>query len=434
MRYVKHHLAQLEGVEVWPMISLLLFFAFFILLGWWVVRMRKSHVDEMAQMPLKPDETPDMGKALWVLVGWLTGGAVGTLGAQGVETTPVPLEPAAQAAQVAEAAGTHFGLSDGVWLTLLLSTAFLLTALIVGALGILRNLIEHRALRNRGVLPSVGGGALLLVTVLSDSTFWGLVVGNVLLMGFLLVLLDYIRTMTRDLRPQRSDPPVRALASSEALVAPPWWERIARRLNGHKPLAQEEDLLLNHAYDGIQELDNRLPPWWLYGFYLSIVVGVAYLFHFHILGYGPLSAEAYEIEMEEAEAATAAFIAQRAANVDENTVAYLPEPDRLQSGLQVFTKHCVACHAPDGGGGVGPNLTDAYWLHGGTIGDLFRTIQYGVPAKGMKAWRADLTPIEIQNVSTYILSLQGTTPAKPKEPQGEWVATADSTEAIAQSR
>ena len=88
----------------------------------------------------------------------------------------------------------------------------------------------------------------------------------------------------------------------------------------------------------------------------------------------------------------------------------------------------------DGGGGVGPNLTDAYWLHGGTIGDLFRTIQYGVPAKGMKAWRADLTPIEIQNVSTYILSLQGTTPAKPKEPQGEWVAMADSTEAIAQSR
>jgi len=430
------------------MISLLLFFAFFIILGWWVVRMRKSHVDAMAQMPLEPDEKPAAGKGLLLLLGWVTAGASGAVWGQGAAAGQVPLEPAAQAAQVAEAAGTHFGLSDGVWLTLLLTTAFLLTALIVGALGILRNLIEHRALRNRGVLPGVGGGVLLLVTVLSDSTFWGLVVGNVLLMGFLVVLLDYIRTMTRDLRPQRTAPRAQGLASPEALAgAPQWWERIARWLNGHKPLAQEEDLLLNHAYDGIQELDNRLPPWWLYGFYLSILVGVAYLFHYHILGYGPLSAEAYEIEMEEAQAATAAFIAQRAANVDENTVAYLPEPDRLQSGLQVFTKHCVACHAPDGGGGVGPNLTDAYWLHGGTIGDLFRTVQYGVPAKGMKAWRADLTPIEIQNVSTYILSLQGTTPAKPKEPQGEWVATAeagadstsvvataDSTGAIAQSR
>ncbi|MEY5044220.1 MAG: hypothetical protein RJA19_1447 [Bacteroidota bacterium] len=428
MRYIKHHLAQLDGVAVWPMISLLLFFAFFVVLGWWVWRMRKSHVDEMASMPLKSDgeSTPTGTETVGLrslLVGVLLVAGLGSGKVLGQTSAPPPSDAAAVPVTTL---GTHFGLSDGVWLVLLLTSAFLLTALVVGAMGILKNLIEHRAQQQRGQLNSLGGGVLLAVTVLSDSTFWGLVVGNLVLMGFLLLLLDYIRTLSRDLRPRRAQAPAREAApaaGTEGKVAGPGiWERVGVWLNGHKPLAQEEDLLLNHAYDGIKELDNRLPPWWLYGFYLSIVVGVLYLFNYHILGYQPLSEEAYEIEMAEAQAATEAYLAQMASNVDERTVEFLPEPDRVQHGLQIFTKHCVACHAPDGGGGVGPNLTDAYWLHGGGIQDLFTTVKYGIPAKGMKSWRADLTPTEIQNVSTYILTLQGTTPAKPKEPQGELVA------------
>jgi cytochrome c oxidase cbb3-type subunit 3 len=201
---------------------------------------------------------------------------------------------------------------------------------------------------------------------------------------------------------------------------PSIWAVIWQKLNAHESLEKETDMLLDHAYDGIQELDNRLPPWWLYGFYVSIFAGVIYLFNYHIFGYSPLMDQAYEIEMAEAQAATEAYLASLALNVDERTVEFVWDAGRLSQGAGLFDKHCKACHAADGGGGVGPNLTDNYWLHGGQISDLFSTIKYGVPAKGMKAWKADLTPTEIQNVATYILSLNGTTPAAPKDPQGNF--------------
>jgi cytochrome c oxidase cbb3-type subunit 3 len=148
-----------------------------------------------------------------------------------------------------------------------------------------------------------------------------------------------------------------------------------------------------------------------------------------------LSAEAYEISMQEAEDEVNAYLASMALNVDEHSVEYLLDDARIANGRSLFNKHCVACHAMDGGGGVGPNLTDAYWLHGGEIADVFKTVKYGVPAKGMRSWRTDLTPTEIQNVSTFILTLQGTTPLQPKDPQGDFAepATPANAEGTAES-
>ena len=123
--------------------------------------------------------------------------------------------------------------------------------------------------------------------------------------------------------------------------------------------------------------------------------------------------------MAEAEVQKAEYLKNAANLVDETNVTLLTEESRVLSGKAIFTKNCAVCHAPDGGGGVGPNLTDTYWLHGGSISDVFSTIKYGVPAKGMIPWKDQLKASEMQEVASFILSLQGTTPANPKEPQGE---------------
>lgn len=404
MRFIKNHMASMEGIATWPLISLLIFFVFFVLLFVYVMRMRKGYIDEVASQPLNDSKVPKSALLLLLLASTSIGVAQDTA----VEVVQAPF-------------GTHFGLSDDVWLVMLGSTALLLTAMIVGAMSILKNLIEHLA-QVKARIQAEQAAVVGALFALTDSAFWGLVTANAFLMGFLLLIMRNIRLVSKELKPKPAPAPAKAAAAPEAAraKAPSVWARIWQSLNAHASIEKERDILLDHAYDGIQELDNRLPPWWLYGFYVSIVAGVIYLFNFHIFGYSPLMDEAYEIEMAEAQAATEAYLASLALNVDERTVEYVLEDSRLSSGAGLFNKHCKACHAADGGGGVGPNLTDDYWLHGGQISDLFTTIKYGIPAKGMKSWKADLTPTEIQNVATYILSLNGTTPAAPKDAQGEF--------------
>ena len=192
-----------------------------------------------------------------------------------------------------------------------------------------------------------------------------------------------------------------------------------KRLQDARPIEREAEIELDHNYDGIRELDNNLPPWWLWGFYISIAFAVIYIFRFHILGTAPLSAEEYQQQLAEAEVQKAEYLANAANLVDENNVVMLEDPAMLNDGAKIFAKNCQVCHAADGGGGVGPNLTDIYWLHGGSIKDIFTTIKYGVPAKGMIPWKDQLNPSDMQKVASYIMSLQGTTPATPKEPQGD---------------
>ncbi len=194
-----------------------------------------------------------------------------------------------------------------------------------------------------------------------------------------------------------------------------WWDK----MNSFKPIEQESNIVLDHNYDGIRELDNRLPPWWLYGFYVTIIIGAIYLWRYHVSETAPLSKQEFEIAMKKADEEKAAYLAKAANNIDENTVTLLKEPAALDAGKTAFVQMCAACHGKAGEGGVGPNLTDEYWIHGGSVKDIFKTIKYGWPEKGMKAWQEDFSPVQIAQISSYIKSLQGSNPPNGKEKQGD---------------
>ena len=193
-----------------------------------------------------------------------------------------------------------------------------------------------------------------------------------------------------------------------------WWDKF----NSFKPIQEESSIDLGHDYDGIRELDNRLPPWWLYGFYLTIIFAGLYLYRYHVAKSAPLSKEELSIALEQAAADKEEYLKKSANNVVENTVVYLTSPADHEAGKAIFTTICAACHLADGGGAVGPNLTDNYWIHGGGIKDIFKTIKYGYPEKGMKSWKEDYSPTQIAQLASYVKSLGGTKPAKAKEPQG----------------
>lgn len=186
------------------------------------------------------------------------------------------------------------------------------------------------------------------------------------------------------------------------------------------PIELEHKIMLSHNYDGIQELDNSLPPWWVAMFYMSIAFGAVYFWFYHIQGAGNVMEQEYLTELVEAEEKMK-LMANR---VDENSVELLSDMEKIKSGEAIYAKNCVACHGKIGEGGVGPNLTDNFWIHGGDIKSVFKTIKYGVPTKGMIPWQAQLSPAQIQEVASYITTLKGTNPPNGKEPQGEMLAVA----------
>jgi cytochrome c oxidase cbb3-type subunit III len=172
----------------------------------------------------------------------------------------------------------------------------------------------------------------------------------------------------------------------------------------------------DHDFDGIQEYDNDLPPWWKYMFYATIVFAVGYMLHYHVFRTGALQEEEYEMEMQ-----MAALLASR--NVeDPNAVTnfeLLTDAGALESGKALYLQNCAACHGQAGEGTVGPNLTDEYWIHGGNVNDIYRTVKFGVPSKGMVPWQGKMTKDQMLEVSSYIVSLKGSNPPNAKEAQGE---------------
>ncbi|MCB4808838.1 c-type cytochrome [Tamlana sp. 62-3] len=202
-----------------------------------------------------------------------------------------------------------------------------------------------------------------------------------------------------------------------------WIKKVYIKLLGSKPIEEEHEIILDHNYDGIRELDNSLPPWWIYSFYISIAFAAIYLLKYHVFnGEGQFD----ELEQEYAEARITIEEYKKTAKdlVDFNTVELLTEASDLGNGKKIFDANCVACHKADGGGGIGPNLTDEYWILGGGIKNVFKTIsEGGRDGKGMIAWKQNLKPSEIAQVASYVLSFQGTTPTEPKEAQGDlWVS------------
>jgi cytochrome c oxidase cbb3-type subunit III len=185
------------------------------------------------------------------------------------------------------------------------------------------------------------------------------------------------------------------------------------------PIAREGEITLNHNYDGIRELDNHLPPWWVNMFAITCVWALGYMWFYHWGGEGPDQLKEYEMAVKEGRIKSAKYLANKANAVDETSVIAMTEPQQITEGANIFKASCVACHGVNGEGTVGPNLTDEYWLHGGGVKEIFKTIKYGVPEKGMIAWSAQLKPIDMQKVTSYILTLKGTNPPNPKAPQGE---------------
>lgn len=264
-----------------------------------------------------------------------------------------------------------------------------------------------------------------------STTILYVIVGLVLLISILVLLvaiytLSVVRTILA--RDKIKDAGIAGEVEEEEKES--FWDRISRTLTNAKPVEEEEEILLDHDYDGIKELDNHLPPWWKGLFYLTIIWAMGYLVVYHVFNWLPLSGEEYQQQVKKAEAA----LEERKANapqeaIDENNVSIATDESALQNGETTFKRQCAVCHRQDGGGNVGPNLTDDYWIHGGNIRDIFHTIKYGVPEKGMISWQSQLNPTEMRNVASYIKTkLVGSNPPNPKASQGELYTPEENTD------
>lgn len=242
----------------------------------------------------------------------------------------------------------------------------------------------------------------------------------------LLALLSAYGSLTTRME---SDMRTESGLDAEAPEKPSWMSRFNELfISDAVPVEEEEDILMHHEFDGIRELDNNLPPWWKWMFYGTIAFAFVYITHHHLvelpfakplLGAAVTPQEEYALEMEQAERDMIAFLANQPEQVDETNVVALTDQMELDAGKRIFSTNCASCHGSLGEGGTGPNLTDNYWLHGGDIKAVFKTIKYGVQEKGMQAWKAKLRAVEIQQVTSYIQTMVGTNPPGGKEPQGE---------------
>ena len=189
------------------------------------------------------------------------------------------------------------------------------------------------------------------------------------------------------------------------------------RGNGQLFVTKDKNIIMEgHDYDGIHEFDNDLPPWWRYLFYATIVFSLVYVVNYHVMG-GKLQDEEYKAEMQ-----TAALLhpPTEEGSINEKTnFKALTDAGALEKGKTTYLQNCAACHGQNAEGKIGPNLTDEYWLHGGDVNEIFKTVKFGVTEKGMVAWNGKLSKDQILEVSSYILSLHGSNPAGAKEPQGE---------------
>ena len=275
----------------------------------------------------------------------------------------------------------------------------------------LRNTLTLFAFGGLGLAPAVAQDAAAKAGTGEDLMRYTLVVvfGLVVFMLVLVVLVLFQLTQLFGKQTAKVTVPAEERATL--------WQRIL----GLKPISKEKDLLLHEDYDGIAELNNPVPGWFNAFFYGTISFGIVYLLVFHVWKSADLQDDEYVKEVQVAEIQKEAYLKTVASSIDENSVKMSSNAQDLAKGKELFAASCAACHGQKGEGLVGPNLTDEYWLHGGSIGDVFKIIKYGVPAKGMVAWDKQLNPLQMQQVSSYILSLQGTNPPNAKEPQGDKV-------------
>jgi len=231
------------------------------------------------------------------------------------------------------------------------------------------------------------------------------------------MMLRVLKTMVRDQAIRRAEEAGEVFVEEAGI-----WEKLDKKiLTQAVPLEDEQSIVLDHDYDGIKELDNHLPPWWKYMFYLTVVFAVVYVSIYHVFDTMPLQAQEYENEMALAEAQKSSLIAEGGgASIDENNVVYSTDEAILANGAKVYTMNCAPCHKANGEGGIGPNLTDEYWVNnGGSINDIFTAVKYGFPSKGMISWEPLLSAQQMSDVSSFVKSINGSNPANAKAAQGE---------------
>ncbi|WP_369615601.1 cbb3-type cytochrome c oxidase N-terminal domain-containing protein [Flavobacterium sp. CFS9] len=243
---------------------------------------------------------------------------------------------------------------------------------------------------------------------------------------FILIAIEITLNAVNRVMYELMSPEEKAKADHEkslSLTESTWYKELMHRLTQTEPIEKEGELLMDHNYDGIKELDNNLPPWWVYLFYICIIFGVIYVARYDVFGGDDQETELRK-EMAQAKIDVEEYLKTAPDLMDEKTVVLLTDDASLAAGKEIFMTNCAACHRADGGGQIGPNLTDDHWILGGGIKEIFHTITNGGrDGKGMVSWKTNgMKPKEIQKVASYILSLQGSDPKDPKEPEGEvWV-------------
>lgn len=241
------------------------------------------------------------------------------------------------------------------------------------------------------------------------NTLMYIILAIVIVMLFLVTAVYYAVAMLRDKILAESDPAYAARAKQSL------WGRIFEV----KHTSTDKDVMLEHSYDNIVELNNPIPRWFMALFYITVVFGIVYVLNYHVFKVSKLQDDEYKAELEKADADYQVYLKTAGDKINATSVTALTTPEELGKGKELFMKNCFACHGQNGEGGIGPNLTDEYWLHGGGVKNIFKTISEGVQEKGMKSWKKDFSPAQIQQISSYILSLQDSKPAGAKQPEGQ---------------
>jgi cytochrome c oxidase cbb3-type subunit 3 len=281
------------------------------------------------------------------------------------------------------------------------SSGLLKAIIVIITFGFIASQNSSFALQFTAPGESVAEPTLWLLVEKSDLYF--LIAINVILMGIII----YLRNMFKNFL---------SMVKTEKEIANevPVTKKINKVLTDAVPIEEESKIMLHHEYDGIRELDNNLPPWWVWGFVATVVFAIYYMVDYHVLGTSDLQIKAYEKDMKQSEKDVKAYLSKMAMNVDETNATIMTAASDISAGKSIFQTNCVTCHNPNGEGNIGPNLTDKAWIYGFDVKDVYKTIKLGT-ANGMPEHASKLNPIQIQQVSSFVLQLKE---AAGKEAQG----------------
>lgn len=325
-----------------------------------------------------------------------------------------------------DVAPVESGLSDGDKLNLVLA---LLAFVLLIPIYYMSKIFGNVLLANLKKRYDIGTKTVILIggSILSSTSLWAQTAAptatpstfdhfNFVTWMLLFVLLIEILVLTfyTRLAFKLIEPKLTKEEKEKKWTLGKWW----KKSNNFIPFEEESKLDTGHSYDGIRELDNGIPPWFSASFFLCILFAVVYLWNYHVVKASPLQLEEYTMEMDAAKLAKEKFLATQGSTLDENNIQLLAGAD-VEEGKKLFASNCAACHANDGGGGTGPNLTDVFWIHGGDANSIYKTIKYGVREKGMIPWKDNFNDNQILKIASYVNTLNGTKPAAPKAPQGD---------------